>query len=167
MENLYLALKLRGRGIHMEDGCRRQFMTSSTSQFHTFQVFLKWRLSRFWEDIISFSNTFLYMLGRFMTQIHRGNLYRASYITSSHYQMLTLNPVLINCSKEVKSWKREGLAWLALALRFYPKSGKFLLVWCFSTLTATTFWSFCSSSHIRFQMGTWKKKFFRTRERSA
>ena len=38
MENLYLALKLRGRGIHMEDGCRRQFI-SSTSQFHTLQVF--------------------------------------------------------------------------------------------------------------------------------
>ena len=52
---------------------------------------------------ISFSIKFLYMLGRFMTQIHRGNLYRASYITYSHYQMLTLNPVLINCSKEAKS----------------------------------------------------------------
>ena len=102
MENLYLALKLRGRGIHMEDGCRRQFMTSSTSQFHTFQVFSEMTSV---EDLggISFSIKFLYMLGRFMTQIHRGNLYRASYITYSHYQMLTLNPVLINCSKEAKS----------------------------------------------------------------
>ena len=99
MENLYLALKLRGRGIHMEDGCRRQFMTSSTSQFSSFSEMTSGEVL----GGISFSIKFLYMLGRFMTQIHRGNLYRASYITSSHYQMLTLNPVLINCSKEAKS----------------------------------------------------------------
>ena len=71
-------------------------MTSSTSQFHTFQVFSE-RTSV--EDLggISFSIKFLYMLGTFMTQIHRGNLSRASYITYSHYQMLTFNPVLITC----------------------------------------------------------------------